>query len=647
MTLRALVVLLALIASLAVLSAPAIAQPPVPGPPSVLDGSVSDPAGLSVSIARDGTGGLVYLKALSGTQHVFVSPLVNGSFQTPVQVDAQLSGASSQPVIAAGDDGVLLVAFLNGGQLYVVQANAPGEFTPPTSLASGAINPAISMSSFGKAYLTFATADGGGYDVRTAYYYNGSWALETTPLNAVAADDAGTGGGRPAVATAGDGIAVVVWGEQGHIYSRRVWGTQPSIVYEQADAPPAGCTQESVDDPVVGAGGDSSYAAVAFNAILYCDSRQDSRVLMNRLQGSVYDGVAEVDGLAQSSTDGATDPQIEVGEYGSGWVTSTGTSSDDVFAGSVAANASFAGTVSQVNSLAASAQPYAVPAVTGLHSNLIAWQQLPGTALGGDVRVRFAPDGVTLGPETVLSSPAQGSIDAADGLGAAGDTSGDVAVAWFQGPPSASELVVGQMYEPPGGFSPTRPSVYTSNPQPVLAWGRPSGWGPMSYSVTLDGAQLSHQSSTSLQVPAPLGNGPHYWQVTATNPAGQQSQASAATVFVDTVPPNGVLKLHARVSAKSLLHVVVRYFDRPPPGEPAGDASGVAKVVVHWGDGSTLHVRFGTHHVSHSYKRPGRYRVTLVITDRAGNVTRIVKYVKVVKPGHHVKGSHAKAPAGH
>ena len=93
------------------------------------------------------------------------------------------------------------------------------------------------MSPFGKAYLAFTAAGDGGHDVRTAYYNQGQWALGSSPLDANPADDAGAGSGRPQVATAGDGIGIVAWGESGHIYTRRVLGTSPSIVDEQADPP--------------------------------------------------------------------------------------------------------------------------------------------------------------------------------------------------------------------------------------------------------------------------------------------------------------------------------------------------------------------------------------------------------------------------
>ena len=113
-----------------------------------------------MSIARDGTGGLVYLKQVAGVQHVFVSALIGGSFQTPVQVDPGL-GASSQPVIAAGNGGVLLIAFVSGGELYVVdRPGASSGFAAPAGLAAGASNPAISITNFSKAYLAFAAGGG-------------------------------------------------------------------------------------------------------------------------------------------------------------------------------------------------------------------------------------------------------------------------------------------------------------------------------------------------------------------------------------------------------------------------------------------------------------------------------------------------------
>ena len=51
---------------------PALAQPS-PAPPTVIDGPSAAIASLGgLSIARDGTGGLIYSKAVAGVPHVFV-----------------------------------------------------------------------------------------------------------------------------------------------------------------------------------------------------------------------------------------------------------------------------------------------------------------------------------------------------------------------------------------------------------------------------------------------------------------------------------------------------------------------------------------------------------------------------------------------
>jgi hypothetical protein len=64
--------------------------------------------GLSgMSIGRDGTGGLVYMKDVAGVAHVFVSRVVGGFLEPPEEVDSVLGGPSSQPVTAAGNGGLL------------------------------------------------------------------------------------------------------------------------------------------------------------------------------------------------------------------------------------------------------------------------------------------------------------------------------------------------------------------------------------------------------------------------------------------------------------------------------------------------------------------------------------------------------------
>ena len=151
----------------------------------------------------------------------------------------------------------------------------------------------------------------------------------------------------------------------------------------------------------------------------------------------------------------------------------------------------------------------------------------------------------------------------------------------------------------------------------------------MTYTVTVDGQQIAQTQATSLAVLIVLSDGPHSWSVTATNPAGQTAQTRPATVFVDTVAPTAQLRLFGKRQVHKRLHVLVSYTDPPPPGEPAADASGVASVLVDWGDANVSHLKLGWHRSFHRYTAPGTYTITTVVTDKAGNVGRAVLVVKI------------------
>jgi hypothetical protein len=643
LTIAAITTLTALTAITSALAPTALGQGATPAAPVAIDGPSPDIVGLAgMSVARDGTGGLVYLKNAGGSPHVFVSRLLGGSFGPPQQIDPTLAGPSSQPVIAAGNGGVLIVAFVNGGVLYVVQAGSASQgLSAPGALAGTASNPSLQMTNFGKAYLAFTVADGAGNDVRAAYYNSASWALESAPLNVTPGDDAGSGAGRPQVGAAGDGVGIVVWGESGHIFSRRVWGTSPSVVVEQADGPLPGCSEQSASDPAVGVQGDSSYAAVAFAEQLSCSGRQQHRVLMNRLHGSAFDGVQQVDGLTTGAADGSEQPQVVTSEYGAGWVVSTRDDSNpldanQLFATSLANNASARGLV-RVDTLPNTAPPHAVTGTAGLFSNLIAWEQTPGTSGPPEIRVHFASTRAVLGPEMIVSSPLQGPADAADGLAAGGDVNGDGAVAWVQGTAPVRTIVVAQLYQSPGGFRALHTRAYARGVRPLLSWSPAREAWRLRYVVTLDGVQVAQATATAIRAPAVV-DGPHSWRVTALNPAGLQSTTPAATVFVDTQPPTVQFRVLGTRRIDKRLQVLIRDADLAPPGEPSTDASGLAKVSVNWGDHKLIHLRTNRHRSFHTYVKPGRYRVTVTAVDRAGNTTRVVVTVKIKpKPRPHRK----------
>jgi hypothetical protein len=618
----------ALVTVAALTATPALAQSPEAGPPATIDGPSPDIVSLNgLSVARDGTGGLVYLKKVQGVQHAFVSRLINGVFQPPEQLDAGVSTASSQAFIAAGNGGVVLAGFINAGGLYVVdRPSVTSPATGPIPLAAGASNPSISMSNFGKAYLSFTTAGAGGHDVRAAFYANGAWGVEPTPLDADPNDDAGTGNGRSDVTTAGDGVGIVAWGEAGHVYTRRVAGTSASVVFEQADVPTLnGWSETTAEQPSLGAGGDSSYVTVAFQETFASGVQHQSRVLVRRLRGSQYDTLAGADGLSTPGTSGAVQPSAAVTEYGRGFVTAARDDTNQVFAMTLGSNDA-PGPVAQVDSLTNATAPDAVPALAGLFTTLIAWQHDPGGSGLPEVRLRYSPSGNGLGSELVLSDASLGATDADRGLVAGGDTNGNALAAWIQGSGATTRIAVRQLYVPPGSFSPTTTLQYARGRQPVLAWSAARDqWGPVRYSVALDRTPIAQTGATAIRVPLALADGPHTWSVTASNPAGLTRTSSEATVWVDTVAPVITLGLTGKRQVGLKLKAHVTYTDAPPP-EPRRAASGVSAVEIKWGDGSRFHI---AHWSEHAFKRSGHYTVTVIVRDAAGNRSTLTKVIQI------------------
>ena len=611
---------------------------------TVIDGPSSDITSLNgLSLSRDGGGALVYTKTVAGVTHVFLSRLTGGAFQAPVQVDAGLAGPSTQPVVAAGQNGLVLVAFVNGGVLYVAQApSAASPVGAATALVSNAANPSLSLNNFGKAYLAFTDIGGGGAgDVRAAYYFQGQWAVESTPLDAQPGDSAGTGTGRPDVVACGDGVGIVAWGEAGHIYTRRVTRGTPSTVVEQADdATFPGWNETSVSRPSITSGGDSTYGIATFQESLSSGSQTQSRVLVNRLHGSSFDGASVADGVNTGGSEGADQPQAAVTEYGRGFVISETDQTHMLSARLIGGTEHPLATV-RVDSLPNDDAPDAVPSSAGLISNFIAWQQTPGVSGAAEMRLRYAPDGADLGPEQVVSSPTLGATNADQGLAAAGDVAGDAAVAWVQGTGASTSIVAAQLYQAPGGFVASKGFRYSATASPVLHWTNSSElWGAPTYVMHIDGTQVGTTPSTYLTVPAPLADGRHSYQVSAVNGAGLTTNARAATVFVDTVPPRARWKLSGTSIVNTREQLRVSYSDPPPAGLPKSAGSGVSTVYVRWGDGSgRARIRRTT--AAHVYKRTRTYTVTVTITDRAGNRTVITHKLRIrakPKPRKHKKG---------
>ncbi len=190
-----------------------------------------------------------------------------------------------------------------------------------------------------------------------------------------------------------------------------------------------------------------------------------------------------------------------------------------------------------------------MPATAGTVSTLIAWQQDSGGGAPAEIRIRYAPDGVDLNPEQVVSTPDLGPTNAAQGLAAGGDISGDAAIAWVQGSGAGTRIVTAQLFQGPRGFAPAAASAYATTAQPQFSWS-PAGeqWGPLNYIVKVDGnTDRRHPGDlTGARGPAPPGP-PHLAGV-GHQPGRPHRLARPATVFVDSVAP----KVSARITRLAL-----------------------------------------------------------------------------------------------
>src|ERR1019366_10522336 len=81
----------------------------------------------------------------------------------------------------------------------------------------------------------------------------------------------------------------------------------------------------------------------------------------------------------------------------------------------------------------------------------------------------------------------------------------------------------------------------------------------------VDGVPVTQTTATLIRVPATVIDGPHTWQVTAVNRAGETSTTRTEKFFVDTLAPQASFTLTGRLRAGSYLHIYVRYTDAPPP----------------------------------------------------------------------------------
>lgn len=606
-SISSLVLVLALLGTLAV-TAPARADFFLG---DTIDGPSPDIGGLGdVDLARDGSGAMVYVRAIGGVDHVFAARFEGGRFQAPERIDGGVPGPSSQPVVGASDSGRLAIAFVASGMVYGVVHPAGGAFAAPVALGAG-VDPSVDLSINGTAFASF-TAGG---DVRIARLdrRSNAWTVLDAPADVDPAQIAGVGTGRSKVAISADGIGIVTWGEAGHVYARKMFNDGLSDAPQ--DLTPAdfgGRVPTTSDEPDVDTEDDSSYAWVVFRQS-FADG--GSRILARRQRGTQFDPPVAVD----AGDEPAQDPRIDLNGRGLGLATMAGSGSNQPMAALLDVHDVFGPGMRIV--AASGAPPAAAPTISENGSALVA--AAIGPAGAAALAVQPYDDGKP-GASGVLSRPELGAVDPSRGLDAASDRAGGVVVAWVQGADADRRIVAGYYDRPPGAFLGYTGQGCCRTPTPLLKW-QPAFdlWGPVSYQVAIDGVLQGQTTGDALQVVKPLANGTHRWQVAATDIRGQTTRSRTRLLRVDARPPLLSVGVKRR---KRVVTVTARAHD---DARVIRAASGLDRVLLSFGDRSPrLRVGNGVH-TTHRYRHKGSYTLTVTARDKVGNETTYTKTVRI------------------
>lgn len=608
---------------LAVLTALILASPASAAwfPAEAIDGPSPDILSFGdIDMARDGTGGLVYLKNENGVPHVFLSRHYLGAWRPPERVDVGLESGASQPVIAAGDDHRLAIVWVSGGKLHgtVAAGGPPAPLPAPQLLHADADplqavrDPHVDLGINGTAYASFTAPGPGGGDVRAVRLQGTTW--EALPLAVDVAPEqlAGVGGGRSRVAVSAEGNAVVVWGEshpdgRDRVYGRRLYGLQISVAPQEISLNDfEGAIGGKADSPDIDIEDDGSFAWVAIRQ----DFNGTSRAIARRLVGSLFEAPVAIDNGAPGDA-----PRIGMSGRGAG-ITAVGSASRAVQVTLLEFDKF--GQTFRVDATGSTEPPRPVATTSEREESVMLWRsaQGPGTA---EVRGRYRPEDAAFDPEQVLSTPAFGPVG--EELEVTEDRLGDFAAGFLQGAPGSRRVVVAVWDRPPGrpmGLSSSKPR---RTRRATLKW-RPAAdlWGAQRFRVIVDGVVAGETEHSFLKLKDPLTDGPHTWSVVAIDRRGQENPMGTRRLRVDGTRP----KLRVRLTGKRKAGMAIKVSARASDGF---GGYGLSYVEVDWGDRSP---RFRGVRGQHRYRR-GTYKLAVKAVDKARNVTRRVYTLRIKK----------------
>jgi hypothetical protein len=623
-------------------------------PATTIDGPSEEIVGFGgVAMAEDGTGGLVYLKRVSGVAHVFVARYMGGHWLAPIRVDTEEPYAASWPRIGAADGGELLVVWATP---FASKHGQPADELLSATLGPGAsdfrpasivdqnigeaigLSPDLAMSSTDYADVVYRTEGSAGAallrqgdvaeSVKVARFNGERW----TALGAVNRDPGvgmrpPTAANAPQIAIGPTGNGVVVWQEPeitgvARIWARRVFGANLDYVMPVSAESFAGAPiSDDADAPSV-AVSRLGQADVAYRQVAAAGSPLPGpRIFLNTLPNGEAASGAEFLGasIADSAVAGGKAasigrPSVDIDEkesvrllYDSNGTPRVVQGTDRGLSGTLSLGSPFVG-----SQLAPASELPSASVMNPTGGGVSAW---PSADAQGHPAVAVREDFPSGAVQTALISGGAGGPIGELAVGRSG--LGDGLVAFQQGPLGDAAIVADQVTAPPASFILSVPKGWIEPSQATVSWApADSANGPLAYTVLLDGRPLPTPVGVSeLRLDSRgLGSGSHEVQVLATDIDGQATLSPRSVLLVDGQPPS--VKI---TRADGGYGVTVR----------VGDAyAGVDKhaVSVNFGDGSSAHSRKV---LNHRYAHAGVYRVVVRVRDKLGNQGIVRQWVSV------------------
>lgn len=624
----------AALASTAVLAASSGAARAEVLPAVTLDGPSADIVDLGgVAMADDGTGGVVYRRRVDGRLHVFVAQYSNGRWWRARQVDIGQPFDSSWPRIAAASGGRLLVTWVQrvgrrasgsyvDGMYAAWRAPGASTFTRPQPIdlnigEATAVYPSLAMAANGGTALlsyvvTSANAALPGYvnaEYRISRYSGGlRWSRLPSPRRTSQPLPNLTAATAPKVAmdAIGNGVLGYIEPDDGgvdRVYVRRVFSSDLSLIPLQA-------SPGQVDGrPVTGPADQFALGIGGFGeAIVLTRQQVDAaggtpEVFVDTLPPIFSEAALALRGAVRLSRPAAGAPDGLAATtwadgggfrlaYGLGSTTVLGAGKED---GTTFATSTRLGTAG--NSAAGDPRLVSGPKGSGVLARRLDIRDQHG------VEIRELPiDGGT--QRAQVSADGGGTVTDLD---AAGSTLGDAIVGFRSGSSARGSISASVVDAPPLTFALTAPTDWVRPSQARVNWepARNAIRG-VSYEVLLDGQRTGAITGARARIVARRGleDGRHQVAVRATDMRGQRVLSNTVTLRVDATAPQ------ARIVRRAGRRVTVRISDHGRSGLDAEQSK------IFWGDGASLGAAAAT---THTYRRRGRYRLTTVLRDQAGN----------------------------